>query len=197
MKYNVMKNIAIVVAMLFAICLSSSLRAEEVQSCEVGFSIGANVPLGKFGTPLVFGGSGNNIDVKAKIGMSFSGEFRYNIKNTGWDVGAYYQSLTIKRSYLNDTQDNLMNVLGVCSHYNFGQGKTVNPFAGLGLGAYWHAQRNGESVDSPSGSPIAIMPRFGVELWHHLRITGEFQISREGFHSFGITAGFVIGGRPK
>lgn len=41
------------------------------------------------------------------------------------------------------------------------------------------------------------MPRAGVELFYHIRLTAHCMIVRHGFHTAALTIGFVIGGRPK
>ena len=40
-------------------------------------------------------------------------------------------------------------------------------------------------------------PRVGVEFIHHIRLTGQFNISRKGYNNFSLSIGFVLGGRPK
>lgn len=41
------------------------------------------------------------------------------------------------------------------------------------------------------------MPRAGIELFHHIRLTAHCMIVRRGFHTAAIAIGVVIGGRPK
>lgn len=47
------------------------------------------------------------------------------------------------------------------------------------------------------GASLAFIPKIGVELWHFLRVNTHLQLSRKGFHTYGFSLGFVLGGRPR
>lgn len=137
--------------------------------------------------------------------MSFGLELRYNTEEQPWDCGAFLQLDAAVRHYDMPNkpggywlQTNRTWAYGVTGDYNFRQGYRVNPFVGIGIGAasidqvgdskYWNVEAE---------SSFVLMPRAGVELFHHIRLTAHCMIVRHGFHTAALTIGFVIGGRPK
>ncbi len=135
-------------------------------------------------------------------------ELRGNIKNTGWDVGAFLRfdgtgydfknkmppiNPDIADLYTTD-QSNSTFTIGVVSDYNFRQGHRLNPFAGLGIGytvystvGYWHPYET-------DGCTLSFIPRFGVEIVSWIRLTGYAFIVRKGYNTVGISLGLTIGG---
>ncbi len=134
-------------------------------------------------------------------------ELRGNIKNTGWDVGAFLRfdgtgydfknqmppiDLDINAEY-DYSQSNNAFTIGVVSDYNFRQGRKVNPFAGLGVGCsiystpYWRPYET-------DGCTLSFIPRFGVELFSWVRFTGYAFILRNGYNTVGVSVGLTIGG---
>ena len=134
-------------------------------------------------------------------------ELRGNIKNTGWDVGAFLRfdgtgydfknqmppiDLDINAEY-DYSQSNNAFTIGVVSDYNFRQGRKVNPFAGLGVGCsiystpYWRPYET-------DGCTLSFIPRFGVELFSWVRFTGYAFILRKGYNTVGVSVGLTIGG---
>ncbi len=134
-------------------------------------------------------------------------ELRGNIKNTGWDVGAFLRfdgtgydfknqmppiDLDINAEY-DYSQSNNAFTIGVVSDYNFRQGRKVNPFAGLGVGCsiystpYWRPYET-------DGCTLSFIPRFGVELFSWVRFTGYAFILRNGYNTVDVSVGLTIGG---
>lgn len=76
--------------------------------------------------------------------------------------------------------------------YNFKQRRRVNPFVGVGVGA---AIANGDD----KGQRISpnLMPRAGVELWRHLRVTVDYRWVNHGAASWNACVGVVFGGGRK
>ena len=175
-----------IVLLLALILIPTIMRAEtpNVQPLEGGLSIGYAAPLASF--------HGGN----SKGGATFEGELRYNFPESKFDAGMFLQFDAVMREYPKDTQTNRALLYGLSSHYNFRQGKKVNPFVGIGLACSFNDAVNEVYYES-NRYGFAINPRFGVELWHHLRITAGFQFTRKSSHSFNLAVGFVIGGRPR
>lgn len=134
-------------------------------------------------------------------------ELRGNIKNTGWDVGAFLRFDGTGYDFKNQmppidydinaeydySQSNNAFTIGVVSDYNFRQGRKVNPFAGLGVGCSIYATPDWVSYET-NGCTLSLMPRFGVELFSWVRFTGYAFILRKGYNTMGISVGLTIGG---
>lgn len=165
---------------------------DGVGKMEGGISVGSTLPLG--------GGYGGKI----KPGTVLNGELRYNFANTGWDCGVLLQFNNSLRDFdmADDSyyyQNNLNSSFAVVGDYNFRQGDRINPFAGLGVGCSIGVISRLQKYDEDFQSKAAavFLPRVGVELFHHVRVTLGAQISRRGFHTLDLSVGFVLGGRPK
>ncbi len=89
--------------------------------------------------------------------------------------------------------------------YNFRRRRNVSFFAGAGVGyafldnsapvVFDDTQSNwgGFSTGSRSGS-LCFMPRIGVELFHHLRVTFDYKLQERANCHFGLSLGVVFGG---
>lgn len=137
-------------------------------------------------------------------------ELRGNIKNTGWDVGAFLRYDATGYDFTGHVSppdsDHGMGydldqyqsafTIGVVSDYNFRQGRKVNPFAGLGIGlsSYSTAGHDFQHPYSTDGCTLSFIPRFGVELFSWVRFTGYAFIVRKGYNTVGISLGLTIGG---
>lgn len=83
--------------------------------------------------------------------------------------------------------------------------RNVSFFAGAGVGyafldnsapvVFDDTQSNwgGFSTGSRSGS-LCFMPRIGVELFHHLRVTFDYKLQERANRHFGLSLGVVFGG---
>lgn len=148
--------------------------------------------------------------VNADGGGTFGLELRGNIKNTGWDVGAFLRydatgydftghvsppDSDYGMSYDLDQYQSAFSI-GVVTDYNFRQGRKVNPFAGLGVGLsfYSTAGHDFQHPYSTDGCTLSFMPRFGVELFSCVRFTGYAFILRKGYNTVGVSVGLTIGG---
>lgn len=134
-------------------------------------------------------------------------ELRGNIKNTGWDVGAFLRFDGTGYDFKSKippidpdidavydySQSNSAFTIGVVSDYNFRQGRKVNPFAGLGVGCTVYSTPDWRPYET-DGCTISLMPRFGVELFSWVRFTGYAFIVRKGYNTVGISLGLTIGG---
>ncbi len=148
--------------------------------------------------------------VSADGGGTFGLELRGNIKNTGWDVGAFLRydatgydftghvsppDSDYGMSYNLDQYQSAFSI-GVVTDYNFRQGRRVNPFAGLGIGysIYSTAGHDFMHPYETEGCTLSFIPRFGVELFSWVRFTGYAFILRKGYNTVGISLGLTIGG---
>jgi hypothetical protein len=186
-----MRNFLISILLVFCSLYVSAGEPIEVQPIEGGANFGITLPTKP---------DGGTSKVSGFIGF----ELRYNIPNTKFDFGVYgdikgleygYNVLVEQDGELYRDRVNVLsyaNSYGFVSHYNFGQGKKINPFIGLGIGLV-HCEWHGDYM----GTALGLSPRFGVELFHHLRIACQFEYNTKQYDSASITVGFVIGGRPK
>lgn len=195
---NTMKREDIYMKHIFLTLLAAALPClahadnDGVGKLEGGISVGSTLPLG--------GGYGGKI----KPGTVLNGEMRYNFANTGWDCGVMLQfnnslrDFDMADKYFN-YQDNSSDIVAVTGDYNFRQGARINPFAGLGIGFAIQYIDNLQNrfEDYHDKAAAVFLPRVGVELFHHVRVTLGAQISRRGFHTLDLSVGFVLGGRPK
>lgn len=152
-------------------------------------------------------------DTYADGGGTLGLELRGNIKGTPWDVGGFLRldatGYDFKDHmppvetepdgyvhYLEPNQSADAFTIGASAHYNFRQGRKVNPFAGLGIG-YSIYSSGGHDFLHPyptDGSTISFIPRFGVELFSWVRFTGYAFIMRKGYNTVGLSLGLTIGG---
>lgn len=167
----------------------------DVQRVEGGVFGGLSVPLGDFHK--------SNKDVGGGFGL----ELRYNYPTLPLDFGVQLALTTAKYNgtayddyyvdgFKYDQSNRTYFVMALCD-WNFRQGRMVNPFVGMGIGGgmndtvgddYYHVSRHATAV---------FMPRFGVELFHHVRFTLASHVSRKGFHNVQLNVGLTLGGRPK
>lgn len=169
------------------------LRAQEwhtVSKFEFEMWGGVGVPLGGY--------HGGDNKTGASVGLCL----RYNFSEIPVDCGVYVSLNSARRDfkrYAGDGayyQNNRTGSFGIEGNYNFRQGLKVNPYAGLCLGVGLNDVVGDRHVLS-SGTSLSIMPRLGVELFHHLRIGAYCQLSRHGYNNAGLMIGIVVGGRPR
>ena len=144
---------------------------------------------------------------KTKIGETGFVEIRYNFKQAPVDLGLHIGGTIFGRT-IKDTGEKLNFSSGnfmVTSDYNF---RFWNPnytvFAGLGVGvakfgnsAQTEYRGDGIYVDNGTNSSVCFMPRVGVELWQHLRLTMSYVIEERANSHFNLTIGVAIGGGCK
>ena len=162
-----------------------------VQMMEGEVRVGFTTPLGGYHTG------------KSRISFSLGLEGRYNFKGTPWDCGLMLDLSTARRGYShlyedgNDRwQNNRTLALALTGDYNFLQGKKVNPFVGTGIGVAFNDVVGDEYFPS-KGTSVYFAPRAGVEFFHHVRISAQFNICRKGYNNMSVNLSFVLGGRPK
>lgn len=183
-----MKNILSFLAILLLLPYCAFSQTQEVQKIEFEARTGMTIPMGSF--------HGGEPDPSIMLGM----ELRRNFKNSPWDCGVVLQ-LGVAKWYFNRDggkyhQNNRSLIFAITGDYNFRQGKRVNPFVGFGIGSSYTDIVYNKYFYS-EGPALTFMPRVGIELMHHVRITCSANVIRKGFHTFDLTFGVAIGGRPK
>lgn len=167
------------------VCLS-----QNVQKFEGEASLGLTSPIGNYH----YG--------EKRIGPDLGIEFRYNIPYTKWDCGVQVNATTsvfrfydLSSDWYWDQSNRILNYLAI-GDYNFKQGKTLNPFVGIGFGIGFFESINEVKYDN-SGTSVVFKPRIGIEFFHHVRLTLFSSLGVRGFSNWGVAIGGVIGGRPK
>lgn len=160
---------------------------------------------GEIGGGFSFGADKLNFD-KNKLGATFYAEGRYNMRRVPLDVGVQAGGTIFHRESVNAGQLKFRtwNVMAV-TDYNFRRYKNISLFAGVGLGyasldhsapiTFDDSQSNwgGFSTGTRTGS-FCFMPRIGVELFHHLRVTLDYKLQEKANRHFGLSLGVVFGG---
>lgn len=160
---------------------------------------------GEIGGGFSFGADKLNFD-KNKLGATFYAEARYNLQRIPLDVGVQAGGTIFHRESVNAGQLKFKtwNVTAVAD-YNFRRYKKIAFFAGIGLGyasldhaapiTFDDSQPNwgGFSAGTKTGS-FCFMPRIGVELLHHLRVTLDYRLQEKANRHFGLSLGVVFGG---
>lgn len=164
------------------------VRAEDrdVQKFEGGIDLGLGIGIG-YGGAENLGEAGN---------ISISG--RYNIPDSPVDIGVYIGLNNVEHRYRNPDNSfshrgNQSYNYGISGGYNLKRGHLFNPYAELSLG-YCNFEGRGDDKFSEG---ICIVPRVGIELLHHFRVSALCFFTRNGYNSACICVGIVIGGRPK
>ncbi len=169
---------------LFAAIGVSAQTAPRVQKFEGGLSVGPTFALGPY----------HSYDMNVLVYTALSG--RYNFQEKPWDVGIALGLNMAGWGVAGEQYEQINSNIffQVNSHYNFRQGRKVNPYVGIGAGI---ATTYGSDLRDYDGCNALITPEIGIELMYHLRLNLAFNICRKGFNTCAITIGFVIGGRPK
>lgn len=131
----------------------------------------------------------------SREGVDAAIELRYNFAAAPVDLGlgvslcSMYRGTSIGnviRSY-KFVSENLL----VTTDYNFFQGRMVSPFVGFGMGVAWS---DVNADNSPHGAHFAFMPRVGVELWRHVRVTVAYKAFEKANNHLTISLGYAFGG---
>lgn len=190
------------VLFLLAVCCLTLGKAQNKSAYSVG------CVEGEVGTGLVFGTGKVGFD-KINPGAAFYAELRYNFKKLPLDAGLHVAGNIFQRE--SDMAGQLKfkswNFMAVAD-YNFRQQSKVSFFAGAGVGyasiensapiVFDDSQPNwgGFTTGTKSGS-LCIMPRIGVELFHHLRVTASYLLADKANSHFNLTIGVTFGGGPR
>lgn len=179
-------------------CATSFAQKVEVRRLE-----------GEIGVGLVNGASKLSLD-GCDAGPLLYAELRYNLRALPIDVGVQLSSSYFHREadgQADRLQTKSGNIMAVAD-YNLFRGRKISIFAGAGVGCgvlnltapisitrpdeQWSGYSTGEGK-----AKISIMPRFGVELFNHLRLTLFYVGEERANIHFGLSIGGVLGGGRK
>ncbi len=187
----------------FALLCFMQGNAQTVQSSVADRKVGRIE--GEIGVGLSFGADKLNFD-KNRLGATFHAEARYNMLRVPLDVGVQVAGTIFHRESVDagELKFKTWNVMAV-TDYNFRRHTKISFFAGMGLGyasldhsapiVFDDSQPNwgGFSTGTKTGS-FCFMPRVGVELFHHLRVTLDYKLQEKANRHFGLSLGVVFGG---
>lgn len=132
-----------------------------------------------------------------KIGPSFGFEGRRNLRTCPIDVGlqAYLgQAITSYKKL--DVKCRIIS-LTAFGDYNWKRGSNFSPFIGMGLGFNqydiidpgWYDYKYNDTGVQGCG----VVPRVGIELYRHIRITLEGHLGKKIYNTVGLTVGYAFG----
>ena len=144
---------------------------------------------------------------KNKVGYNIDVELRYNLKSHPFDIGLRLDGNTFNRE-LKVNKDlfkfRSLNAM-VVADWNINRKGIFSPFFGVGIGGGLTSNES-MSIKDVTNQPLkqtvnsaafCIMPRVGVELFHHYRLTFYYKYLESANSHFGLSVGFVIGGGRK
>lgn len=147
----------------------------------------------------VGGITGNRYDgINPTPGLMFFIEPRFNIHGLPLDISS---QISLANFHRGDTDITIHGSLSVFLDYNY-RWQKVALFAGLGAGmasigyVYPYIDENtGRTVSANvQANHYVLVPRAGVELFNHLRLTLEYRLSTRCFSYAAINLGFAFGG---
>lgn len=138
---------------------------------------------------------------KVGAGLMPYAEIRYNFKNIPLEIG-FGGSVQIFSRKTNDGEvcDFISKNLFLLSDYAFYRQRSMKVFAGAGLGLGYFdmtedIKHEGYNVYTESGEqdyPICVMPRVGVELWRHLRISLGYLFEDRANRNLNLRIGYIF-----
>ncbi len=200
---NTMKLKLLLTTMLVSIILESSAQESKQDFANVKmfeYEIGVGINFGH-----------NNFDALSATtspGLQLYGEIRLNIPQSAFDVSTQFMFATFNRTiegYSNEIFYNrYRGIFLVFTDYNLRIWKNISPFVGIGFGtSFVDAELpTGSSKTLATSGNYVLNPRFGVELFNHLRVSFEYKwmlqqsVSKE-LSFFGVNLGYAFGGGLK
>ena len=188
-----MKRLLII---FFAIALPAMANAQEIRRIESEIALGTAVS----------GGAGEFSKMcYGELGLA---EVRLNLKEKPYDFGVQVgANLLVRENDISKTDVGFtsLDFLAV-TDYNSELSDDIRWFAGLGAGLMYcdensHTELNTnggywQTFTSSGGDEftLCVMPRVGIEVWNHLRITAFYRIQEPANRHLGLSIGLVIGG---
>ncbi len=181
--------------LFFAVLLLAThtvAQERTVRAVEGEFSWGASLPTN---------GLGDQVLLDAR---DFVLEARYNFAKVPVDVGVLLKGAYLMRERENPAEtwpgryeDKKYDVTTwhtmAVADYNFRRDKNVSFFVGLAAGCGSEDAWN----EKPVNVKFCAMPRCGVELWHHLRVTLSYTFMDKRTNHLSMGLGVVFGGGKK
>lgn len=133
------------------------------------------------------------------VGPALGFEARYNLNCLPVDVGTQlYIGSAVSKYAGGILSFRTFSFMSVCD-YNFLLGEKVSPFVGIGLGMNGYdivqGYYPGDKTDNTMG--VGLMPRVGVELFRHVRVTLNAHIGKRNYNTIGLSVGYAFGGSAK
>lgn len=180
---------------LFVALFACATEPKEVSRIEVEMKGGTNIPLNAYHSGY------------SKAGIVLGLDFRYNLKDKPFDIGASFLANWTKGEGVTSIEydGEVYPLLYYCTPrtiaglvtagYNLRRGYKVNPYAGLGIGVGLTSV--GDEDLLPNETKAIFMPKIGIELMYNFRLELSSVITRKHFNSLNFTIGIVFGGRAK
>lgn len=148
--------------------------------------------------------------VETGTGVTFYTEGRYNFANVPVDAGLYFSGSIFHRvsENIGSLYFKSFNIMAV-SDYNLFKAQKAFLFAGAGVGLcicdisypinFDDSSRNKWKIFETGGKKhsLSVMPRLGVEFFHHLRLTMFYKMQEKANRYFGVTMSYVFGVGPR
>ncbi len=142
-----------------------------------------------------------------RTGVTGGVEVRYNFKRSPFDVGFQLRPTALNRDLSSDRGSCTFTsvALMATSDYNFRRATDCSFFVGLGAGCAFLTQSAAVRFDEQSGgfydngpkASVCVMPRVGIEVCDHWRITFAYQFMERANRNFSIALGISFGGGRK
>ena len=178
--------ILLLVAMLSttSVFAQSYLTARTVGAVEVELSVGLATASNRVAA---FGRSNPGVEVAAEV--------RYNFAQSPVDLGLSLSLCSFSRSRSTNSALEKYNFdsqsLLITADYNFFQTRRTSLYVGGGAGVAWCGRL---ADDTRHGVAPCVMPRVGVELAEHVRITLGYKFCERANNHLLLGVGFAFGG---
>ena len=192
--------IALLAVMAVGVQNASAQKVRKVRAIEVEIGGGIVTPTDKL-----------KFD-KNKLGWNAQVELRYNFKHLPLDLGLHVdgallsrEGKTIQDAGIGSVEDiksvNFASMTGLAVvDFNLRRAKNFSIFVGCGVGYGMlinDIEKISEIGDIDKLGCFCVMPRVGVELFHHLRATLYYKNLKTEQSHFGVNLGIVFGGGKK
>lgn len=192
--------IALLAVMAVGVQNASAKKVRKVRAFEVEIGGGIVTPTDKL-----------KFD-KNKLGWNAQVELRYNFKHLPLDLGLHVdgallsrEGKTIQDAGIGSGEDiksvNFASMTGLAVvDFNLRRAKNFSIFVGCGVGYGMlinDIEKISEIGDIDKLGCFCVMPRVGVELFHHLRATLYYKNLKTEQSHFGVNLGIVFGGGKK
>lgn len=191
--------IALLAVMAVGVQNASAQKVRKVRAIEVEIGGGIVTPTDKL-----------KFD-ENKLGWNAQVELRYNFKHLPLDLGLHVDGALLGRegdiqnSNLESIEDiktvHFASMTGLAVvDFNLRRAKNFSIFVGCGVGYGMlinDIEKISEIGDIDKLGCFCVMPRVGVELFHHLRATLYYKNLKTEQSHFGVNLGVVFGGGKK
>ena len=186
------KYFMLLLAFLLVAAIEAVAQERIIRAFEGEISLGVHTPIN---------GLGDNVICNATL---IQLEGRYNFVSLPMDVGVLIRGAKLMRERENPQEtwpgwyeDKKYDITTwhtmAVADYNFRREKKASFFVGLAAGCGSENAWN----EKPVNPKFCFMPRCGVELWHHLRITLSYTHMDKRTNHIGVSLGGVFGGGKK